>query len=63
MSFELTGKILEIFNEQLIADKFRKREFIVEYKDSPNTMYPQTLKFQFTNDKCSVLDQFKPGEM
>lgn len=62
MSFELTGKIIEIFNEQLISDKFRKREFIVEYKDTPGSMYPQILKFQFTGDKCNTLDQFKQGQ-
>ena len=34
MSFELTGKILEIFATQTITEKFKKREFIVEYKDN-----------------------------
>ncbi|HLN53377.1 MAG TPA: DUF3127 domain-containing protein [Lentimicrobium sp.] len=62
MSFELTGKILEIFNEQLISDKFRKREFIVEYKDTPGSLYPQILKFQVTGDKCNLLDPYKAGQ-
>ncbi len=62
MSFELTGKILEIFNEQLISDKFKKREFIVEFKETPNSNYPQYLKFQFTGDKCSILGQYKAGQ-
>lgn len=61
MSFELTGKILEISQTQNITDKFKKREFIVEYKDNPSGMYVQYLKFQFTGDKCTLLDTYKPG--
>lgn len=62
MSFELTGKILEISSTQNITDKFKKREFIVEYKDNPSGMYVQYLKFQFTGDKVTLLDTFKPGQ-
>jgi hypothetical protein len=62
MSFELTGKILEIGSTQNITDKFKKREFIVEYRDNPSGTYFQYLKFQFTGDKCSALDNFRPGQ-
>lgn len=62
MSFELTGKILEIGSIQNISEKFKKREFIVEYHDNPSGSYAQYLKFQFTGDKCSVLDNFRPGQ-
>lgn len=62
MSFELTGKILEISATQNITDKFKKREFIVEYKDNPSGMYSQYLKFQFTGDKVTLLDPYKPGQ-
>lgn len=62
MSFELTGKILEISATQNITDKFKKREFIVEYKDNPSGMYSQYLKFQFTGDKVTLLDAYKPGQ-
>jgi len=62
MSFELTGKILEISSTQNITEKFRKREFIVEYKDNPSGMYPQILKFQFTGDKCTLLDTYRSGQ-
>lgn len=62
MSFELTGKILEIFPTQNISEKFKKREFIVEYRDNPSGVYTQILKFQFTGDKCSMLDNYKVGQ-
>ncbi len=62
MSFELVGKIIEIAGVQVISDKFRKREFIVEYRDNPGGSYVQYLKFQCTGDKCSLLDSFKVGQ-
>lgn len=62
MSFELVGKIIEISGVQVISDKFKKREFIVEYKDNPGAPYIQYLKFQCTGDKCSMLDSYKVGQ-
>jgi hypothetical protein len=62
MSFELTGRILEIAATQNITDKFKKREFIVEYRDNPQGQYVQYLKFQFTGDKVSMLDTYKAGQ-
>ncbi len=62
MSFELTGKILEIFATQTITEKFKKREFIVEYKDNPSGAYVQYLKFQCTGDKVTLLDSYNPGQ-
>lgn len=62
MSFELTGKIIEILATQTITEKFKKREFIVEYKDNPSGAYVQYLKFQFTGDKVTMLDSYKTGQ-
>lgn len=62
MSFELSGRIIEISNTQTITEKFKKREFIVEYKDNPSTQYVQYLKFQFTGDRCSLLDSYNTGQ-
>ncbi len=62
MSFELTGKIIEILATQTITDKFKKREFIIEYKDNPSGAYVQYLKFQFTGEKVTMLDSYRPGQ-
>ena len=59
MSFDVQGKLHEIFDEQQVSDKFRKREFVLEI---PDGSYTQFIKFQLTQDKCNVLDQFKVGE-
>jgi hypothetical protein len=54
----IKGKIHSIANEQVISDKFKKREFVVMTDET----YPQHLPLQVTNDKCSLLDMFKVGE-
>ena len=56
----LKGKLKEIFDTQQISDKFSKREFVVEYADNPQ--YPQYIKFELTQDKCDLIDQYKVGD-
>lgn len=56
----LKGTIKEIFDTQQISDRFSKREFVVEYVDNPQ--YPQYIKFEMTQDKCDLLDQYKAGD-
>ncbi|WP_347158754.1 DUF3127 domain-containing protein [Pontibacter chitinilyticus] len=59
MSFDIQGKLYEAFEEQQVSDKFRKREFVLEIPDGSYTQY---VKFQLTQDKCSLLDAFKNGD-
>ena len=59
MSFDIQGKLYETFEEQQVSDKFRKREFVLEVPDGSYTQY---VKFQLTQDKCSLLDSFKNGD-
>jgi single-strand DNA-binding protein len=59
MLYEAFGKLHAIFEEQQITEKFRKREFVVEIEDGN---YPQHVKFQLTNDKCSALNSFQKGD-
>ncbi len=59
MSFDVQGRLHEIFDEQQISEKFKKREFVLEIPDGAYTQY---IKFQLTQDKCNVLDQFKIGD-
>ncbi len=59
MSFEIQGKLYEVFDEQQVSDKFKKREFVLEIPDGSYTQY---CKFQLTQDKCSLLDQYKSGD-
>lgn len=58
MSYEIIGKILEIYPEQSFASGFTKREFVVTTRDK----YPQPIKLEFTKEKCAQLDDYQPGD-
>jgi len=57
---QISGKILEIFEIQQINDSFKKREFILEYAENPQ--YPEVLKMECIQDKCSLLDAYNSGD-
>lgn len=59
MAYDAQGKLHEIFDEQQVSDKFRKREFVLEI---PDGSYTQFIKFQLTQDKCNLLDNFNVGD-
>lgn len=56
----IKGKIYQIFNTQKVSETFKKREFVVEYKENPQ--YPEYLKFELIQDKCELLDSLKEGQ-
>lgn len=64
MSFEISGKLIEKYDTQTISDRFKKREFVIEIKEStPNGFeYVETIKFQLTQDKCDSLDSVNLSE-
>ena len=59
MSFEIKGRLAEKYETQKVSDRFQKREFVLEVKSSSATGYEfvDFIKFQSTQDKCSMLDQ------
>lgn len=58
--FEVQGKIEAIFDTQQVTDRFRKREFVIEIQSG---MYPEYIKMQLTQDRCSLVDTFKVGDI
>lgn len=62
-SYELTGRLVEKYNEQKVTDSFRKREFVVETRESKNDReFIEAIKFQLTQDKCALLDNVNLNE-
>lgn len=59
MSYKLTGTIKVIKDTVQVSEKFAKREFVVTDNDS---MYPQDISLQLTQDKVSILDNYNLGE-
>ncbi|MCF8378092.1 MAG: DUF3127 domain-containing protein [Bacteroidales bacterium] len=63
MSFEISGKLIEKSNVVEISAKFKKREFVIEkMENSGGFEFIDYIKFQLTQDKCSVLDPFTLGD-
>ena len=58
---EVEGKILEILDTQQVSERFRKREFVMEYTTNPE--YPEYLKFEMVQDRCEQLDGFQVDDI
>ena len=59
MSLETKGKLYLKYDAQQVTEKFKKREFILELTSG---MYSEYIKFQLTQDKCSLIDKFNQGD-
>ena len=57
---EITGKLLECLDTVQVSERFRIREFILEYADNPE--YPEYIKFELAQERCELLDPFQPGQ-
>tara|TARA_R100000951_G_scaffold114190_1_gene117927 strand:- start:1010 stop:1351 length:342 start_codon:yes stop_codon:yes gene_type:complete len=55
---QVKGTIYKIDSEQVISDKFKKREFVVETMDE----YPQLISIQLTQDRTGLIDIFNTGD-
>jgi hypothetical protein len=58
MPFELTGTLHKKYDIESKSGSFQTREFVV----STDETYPQFVKFQLTQDRCSILDPYNEGE-
>lgn len=58
MSFEMTGKIKVIMDEERFDSGFIKREFVITTEDQ----YPQDVKFELFKEKTELMNQFSPGD-
>jgi len=58
MAFEITGKLIEILPVIQVSDKFRKREFVIERKESGSggAVFVDYIKFQLVQDKCEIIN-------
>jgi len=63
MSFELTGKIIEIYNLVEVSDRFKKQEFVIERIEMSGTYeFTDTIKFQLTQERTGQINGFNKGD-
>lgn len=63
-SYEAQGVIHSIGDTNTFGKNgFTKREFVLKLSgDEENPAYPNYVAFELIKDKCSLMDQFKPGD-
>ena len=61
MNFEISGKLFVKEDTQAISDSFKKREFVIEVENERNSDWNDFVKFQCTQDRCNLMDQFNLG--
>ncbi len=57
---DIKGRIVELEPTVNVTETFKKREFVVEYAENPT--YPEFVKFELIQDRCAIMDQFKPND-
>jgi hypothetical protein len=58
MPFEITGKVVEVLPVVQVSDKFRKREFVIEKKETGGgAVFIDYIKFQLVQDKCDLVNE------
>ena len=58
MSFEVVGRLHKVFDTEKKTESFQAREFVIEVEGN----YPQYVKFQVVQDRCSIIDAYKEGD-
>lgn len=58
MSFEVLGRLHKKFDTEKKTESFQAREFVIEVDGN----YPQYVKFQLVQDRCSLVDSFNEGD-
>ena len=60
MSFEVEGKLIKKYETENKTGSFQAREFVIEVTSGN---YPQFVKFQLVQDRCTLIDGYQEGEM
>lgn len=55
---EVVGKVRVVNPEIQVSASFKKRELVV----TTDEQYPQHILIEFAQDKCDLLNAYKPGE-
>lgn len=63
MSYEITGKLVAVFDTVQRTETFKTREFVIEKtEDIGGRVITNYVKFQCVQDKTTMPDRFQSGE-
>ncbi len=63
MNYEITGVMLLKEAIMDVSASFKKREFVIEVQNERNSAWNDFIKFQLTQDKCSIIDAMEVGQL
>lgn len=58
MSFEIEGTLVKKYDTESKTNSFQTREFVITTEGT----YPQFVKFQLTQDKCQIIDDYNEND-
>ncbi len=58
-NFKVIGEVHMIDGENVISDKFKKRDFVLKVTDGN---YEQFIKLELHQDRCDLVDKIRIGE-
>ena len=58
MSFDITGVVHKKYDTESKSASFQAREFVIKTEDT----YPQYVKFQLTQDRCPIIEEYNEGD-
>jgi single-strand DNA-binding protein len=58
MSFQINGKLVKKMEMESKTPSFQTREFVIVTQEQ----YPQHVKFQLVQDRCSIIDKFNEND-
>ena len=58
MAFETEGILYKVFDTESKTPSFKAREFVIKSEGD----YPQLIKFQLTQDRCDLIQNFEAGQ-
>lgn len=59
MAYKASGRLHKVFDTEQKSASFQAREFVIEMADGK---FPQMIKFQLTQDKCALIDDYSEGD-
>jgi len=58
MALDITGRLHKVFDTEQKTESFKAREFVIETQGE----YPQFVKFQLTQDRCDLIENYREGD-
>lgn len=64
MTLEITGRLIAKYDTQVVSERFKKREFVLELvDDTASGSYTNYAKMQLVQNKTDLVDRFNEGDM